>query len=527
MQGQPTEASAGTLETKVVAAVEPEDLRPEPELPETHKFGKAASKILSNSFEPEQHFYTKVLNAQIHPLVNHFFLMDNSRILSRYCHLYPAINRDLLMSLLTYKPTYFSWAGADLFNVTEALGGRKMVVIETNSCPSGQKSMPLLHEGNEANGYRVLIEKTFKPMVDARTDLPEGGLAVIYDKNDMEASGYAAVMADVFEEEVYLVPFYWGDNKAGVRWNSEKVMEVRTKEGAWIPIRAAFRYVTQKPWQRIPLVGSRTLIMNPVLACLAGGRNKLLADKAYGFFNARQVEHKSRLEIHVPETIRDVTKLEVPLFVKQLGGHAVVKVPYSNAGQGVHTITSPKELARFMEMPNDEGYDQYIVQSLIGNYKWSSVTRHGQYFHVGTIPDKNSQIYCADIRMMVHYDYSIGAFRPLALYSRRAHKPLKNELTEGEDSWGMLGTNLSVKVGPNEWTTETNRLFLMDTRDFNKLGIGTDDLIDAFFQTVMATIAIDKLAIQLMKDPDTFNKELFRSLNKDDVLMRELFDWPN
>lgn len=62
--------------------------------------------------------------------------------------------------------------------------------------------MPLLHEANEANGYRVLIERTFKPMVDARTDLPQGGLAVIYDKNDMEASGYAATMADVFKEEV-------------------------------------------------------------------------------------------------------------------------------------------------------------------------------------------------------------------------------------------------------------------------------------------------------------------------------------
>jgi len=179
-------------------------------------------------------------------------------------------------------------------------------------------------------------------------------------------------------------------------------------------------------------------------------------------------------------------------------------------------------------MPNDEdgGYDQYIVQSLIGNYKWSSVTRAGQYFHVGTIPDKNSLIYCADIRMMIHFDYQIGAFRPIALYSRRAHKPLKNELEDGEDSWGMLGTNLSVKVGPNEWTTETNRLFLMDTRDFNKLGIGTDDLIDAFIQTVMATIAIDKLAIQLMNNPQTFNKELFRSLNKDEALMRELYTPP-
>ena len=33
----------------------------------------------------------------------------------------------------------------------------------------------------------------------------------------------------------------------------------------------------------------------------------------------------------------------------------------------------------------------------------------------------------------------------------------------------MLGTNLSVKEN-GEWKTETNRLLLMDRKDFNKLG---------------------------------------------------------
>ena len=47
-----------------------------------------------------------------------------------------------------------------------------------------------------------------------------------------------------------------------------------------------------------------------------------------------------------------------------MGGHAVVKVPYSNAGQGVYTITCPEELANFMA--EDSRYDKYIVQSLVG-----------------------------------------------------------------------------------------------------------------------------------------------------------------
>lgn len=93
---------------------------------------------------------------------------------------------------------------------------------------------------------------------------------------------------------------------------------------------------------------------------------------------------------------------------------------------------------------NQQGtYEQYIVQSLIGNYSWSSVTRHGQFFHVGTvrsilltskncylhkyptqIPDKNKNIYCADIRLMIHYNFTDKSYRPLAIYSRRARKPL-------------------------------------------------------------------------------------------------------
>ncbi len=42
----------------------------------------------------------------------------------------------------------------------------------------------------------------------------------------------------------------------------------------WAPVRACLRYVTQRPWNRIPPI-TRTLIFNPVLACLAGGRNKV------------------------------------------------------------------------------------------------------------------------------------------------------------------------------------------------------------------------------------------------------------
>jgi hypothetical protein len=63
---------------------------------------------------------------------------------------------------------------------------------------------------------------------------------------------------------------------------------------------------------------------------LAGGRNKAMASRAYDFFNAEYAG--SGLQVRIPETIRNVTKSEIPLWVDSMGGHAVLKVPYSNAG---------------------------------------------------------------------------------------------------------------------------------------------------------------------------------------------------
>lgn len=70
-----------------------------------------------------------------------------------------------------------------------------MVVIENNSCPSGQKSMPLVDDNQEQGSYRLMVERTFKPSLKNLRNKIKGGLAVIYDKNPMEVSGYAKVIS--------------------------------------------------------------------------------------------------------------------------------------------------------------------------------------------------------------------------------------------------------------------------------------------------------------------------------------------
>jgi hypothetical protein len=472
-------------------------------------------RVSPGAFAPEKHFYTRVLNASIHPLFSHFLGLTLDQVIIRFCHLNPKVDAAALGQLLTFQPRYLHWAGADLFHVTTAAGSKRMILIETNSSPSGQKSMPLYAEHQEQGGYALLIEHCFAPTLAAQ-EYQTGRLAVLYDKNYMEASGYAAAMADYFNEEVLLVPCFSSLAEQNFRF-SEKVLEVRDEAGDWLPIRGALRYVTQKPWDRIP-VTTRTLLFNPIVACLAGGRNKLLAAKAYDLLNGEL--SGTGLQIRVPETIKDVTLGEIPMLVRQFGGHAVIKIPYSNAGQGVFTITSAAELEEFLSL--EHTYDKFVVQSLVGNYHWSSRGSEGRFYHVGTVPNKKGEIFVADLRMMIAS--SPTGYRPIAVYGRRAAAPLTDDLRSDQKSWDMLGTNLSKKVSKHSWDTETERLLLMDRKDFNSLGIGLDDLIRAFIQSVLASIAIDKMAAMLVGPTGQFRRELFRSLNPDPVLIQEVFE---
>ncbi len=470
-------------------------------------------------FETENHYYPRALNAQLHPLIKYFMSLSNDRIAERYCHLHPEVSRDAVVETLAQPIKHLRWSGADLFCVSNDRGNRKVVVIELNSCPSGQKSVPLDGEYDEHTGYRNLLEKAFLPMIKRRT-LPDGGFAVLYDKNQMEVTGYAATLADLVQQPVYLVPFYKDDQDPPARFNEDGVLSIRKPDGEWLPIKAAMRYVTQKPWSRIPPV-SRTLIFNPILGCLAGGRNKLLAAKAYDFYNG--VMRDTKLAVRTPETIWDVSKSAVPMWVQRLGGVAVVKNPYSNAGQGVWTIINQEELDRFMELEAD--YDRFIVQSLIGNAKWSSRGRQETLYHVGTVPDKRNRIFIADLRFMVGSGEK--GFFPVAIYARRAPSPLASELgSDSSTSWDMLGTNLSYKDESGNWQTQTERLMLMDNRDFNKLGIGLDDLIESYLQTVMATRAIDQMADSLVSTKGKFKFRFFKTVNPDDRLVEEIYRLP-
>ena len=153
-------------------------------------------KVCPGEFVVNNHYYQKVVNAQIHPLIRFFLGLKSEQIVSRYCHLNPQADPAALLNFLNYKTKFLRWAGADLFYVTTPDGQNKVVVVEVNSCPSGQKSMPLKDDSLEFGGYETVLRESFLNMLKGRRQV-EGVLAVIYDKNYMEASGYAATLADL------------------------------------------------------------------------------------------------------------------------------------------------------------------------------------------------------------------------------------------------------------------------------------------------------------------------------------------
>jgi hypothetical protein len=135
------------------------------------------------------------------------------------------------------------------------------------------------------------------------------------------------------------------------------------------------------------------------------------------------------------------------------------------------------------------------------------------------VPNKKGSIYVADLRVMICA--GPGGFRPLVIYARRARSPLTDRLGETA-SWDMLGTNLSIKRDDGGWDSDTGRLLLMDRKDFNSIGVGIDELIEAYIQTVLATVAIDQMAQRLINKKGLLRTKLFRSLNDDDALIREI-----
>jgi len=474
---------------------------------------KNISIIQPGEFQRKNHWYPQALDAKIHPEIKKFFELSAEDLVRIYQENHPFAKAEVLMNLIHTRPQYFKWAGCDLISTVQSQGEKKMVVIETNSCPSGQKSMPLLYEQNPLGGYKTVIENAFCDVVGS---LPksDGSLAVLYDKNYVENSGYAQVIANVFQEPVYLVEWKNTETPSPVRYSQNR-MEICIAENEWIPLRAAYRYITQKPWNRLRS-NTKTLLFNPIVVDIAGGRNKIMAHAAYTEFNEKHA--LDGIKIELPKTEINVPKNDIPALFQKFHKEIVVKIPYSNAGQGVFTILNEKELDDFMKIPGI--YDCYLVQELIAAPTEIRKSQMDRIFHTGFVNQDDQHLYAFDIRMMV-CNTSKG-LRPAAIYGRKAHNDLESELVQSMKSWDVYGTNLSIKLAENSWDSDTSRLCLMSEEDFPSFNLNMNQWVESYFQTIFSVLAIDDLSEQILLPNKSLDLKKILSVNNDRKLVNEI-----
>ena len=160
-----------------------------------------------------------------------------------------------------------------------------MIIVESNSCPSGQKSMPLVDDNNKFGGYKTIIENCFNEVLNNELDKSLGGLAVIYDQNKMESIGFCSTLAELTNEKVWLAHYFEDEapETAVCKWE-DQLLYVKDAMEQWHPIRACLRIVTQRPWKRMP-IKTKTKVINPIISCIAGGRNKIMGVHAYNSLN--------------------------------------------------------------------------------------------------------------------------------------------------------------------------------------------------------------------------------------------------
>lgn len=102
----------------------------------------------------------------------------------------------------------------------------------------------------------------------------------------------------------------------------------------------------------------------------------------------------------------------------------------------------------------------------------------GKFYYIGIVFSSKGNVYVADICMMV--SYIVEGIRLLFIYVCCVVELLVDYIEGGIDFWFMFGINFFIKEGFNSWGLDINCLFFMDCCDFNKFGIGLDDLVDVY-----------------------------------------------
>ncbi|KAG4067440.1 hypothetical protein HA402_009677 [Bradysia odoriphaga] len=332
-----------------------------------------------------------------------------TRIVENYARLHPLVNRQVLLELMTAKPTFILYSGVDLIYSKDLSGHCEFLMIESNVYPGGQDAMPP-SVGSYESHLSCILNDDWKGK-----PIETGGLAYIYGMNTRRARAIPHFMAKISKEPIHVVPLF---NKRADEKIERMVrcvdgtMQVKSQDD-WLNMRACFSSVSYRPWTYIPVTNNLKTYMNPHPIAALVGKSKILSEYALRDFN--QTYSKHGIQIRGPRTMVGITKEDVGEIVEQnFQGRAVVKTPYDSQGRGIYVIRSKEDFDNFYTTDQSD-YSLWVVQELIE----IGECQNSRYQQVGYNLDNH--LYACTVRIIA----SSGpcGFKMTAIRGARAPEP--------------------------------------------------------------------------------------------------------
>mmetsp|Transcript_27009 Transcript_27009/g.23898 ORF Transcript_27009/g.23898 Transcript_27009/m.23898 type:complete len:188 (+) Transcript_27009:1002-1565(+) len=176
---------------------------------------------------------------------------------------------------------------------------------------------------------------------------------------------------------------------------------------------------------------------------------------------------------------------------------------------------SEDEAQEMMKETEQEKFQKKLVDTLSKNKDIPEST----LFWKGTTRDEKGKYSAYDLRVIV-CNTSQG-FKPLGFLCRTCSSSLA-EVPKSQDHFrDQIVTNISKLQDDGEFRYELERYILFTKDSIKKVGLSTQDFVEAYFQAVFAHVAIEKMAQKLITK-ERFNIDLFRELCPDETLLKEV-----
>ncbi|XP_037025300.1 uncharacterized protein LOC119066766 [Bradysia coprophila] len=456
--------------------------------------------------------FNKTLNQEIVDFMKNW---STAQIIESYTQTRPHVNQQVLKGLLTENPTFVLYSGVDLIYSKGRNGKKKFLLIETNVYTAGQDAMPPSAQVYETHSNLCVLNDEWK-----RQPVEAGGLAHMYGRKTRRDYAYPHIMAKLTKESIHVVPMFSkredGEIETLYRF-VDGTMQVKYKD-EWQNIRACFCTMSYRTWSFFPVTNNLKTYMCPHPIAGLVGKNKILSEYAYRDFNEKYSKHG--IQIRGPKTMVGIAKADIREIVEQnFNGRAVIKTPYDSQGRGVYIIRTDGDLDDFYAK-DESDYSLWVVQELIG----LEACPNDRYQQIGFHLD--GQMYAYSVRIIACN--SPSGFKMITICSARAPAPFAKDGETADIAPGLLH---KIKTVHEDDVYVTNiasnpdgelRSFYFDDAGVKGMGIGMDDVIDGFMQTVYCTHAIDNMCKKLIMENGELDVQLLRELNPDPQLLAEV-----